>query len=86
MLIIGGNFTKSSQLNQSIDPFFKKMGFIGWLIILIVPMEHHTLKNVNNCFNTNVYWYLETCGGQTQNLYIIVYFFNTSVNQTSVAA
>jgi hypothetical protein len=25
-------------------------------------MEHHTLKNVNNCLNTTIYSYLETPG------------------------
>jgi hypothetical protein len=44
-------------------------------------MEQHTLKNVNNCFNTNIYSYLEASGGQSSNLYLnAVHFFNTSVN------
>ncbi len=44
-------------------------------------MEQHTLKNVNNCLNTNIYYYLETSGGQSSNLYLkVVYFFSTSVN------
>jgi hypothetical protein len=44
-------------------------------------MEQHTLKNVNNNLNTNIYSYLETSGGQNSNLYLnVVYFFNTSVN------
>jgi len=30
-------------------------------------MEQHTLKNVNNCLNTNIYSYLETSGGQSYN-------------------
>jgi hypothetical protein len=52
-----------------------------------VTMEEHALKNVNNCLNTNIYSYLETSGGQSSNLYFkVVYFFSTSVNQTSVAA
>ncbi len=46
-----------------------------------VVMEQHTLKNVNNCLNTNIYSYLETSGGQSSNLYLnAVHFFNTSVN------
>ncbi len=50
-------------------------------------MEQHTLKNVNNCLNTNSYSYLETSYGQCSNLYLnVVHFFNTTVNQTSVAA
>jgi hypothetical protein len=44
------------------------------------------LKNVNNYLNTNIYSSLETSGGQSSNLYVIVVnFFNTSVNLTSVA-
>ncbi len=31
-------------------------------------MEQHTLKNVNNCLNTNIYSYLETSGGQSTYL------------------
>ncbi len=43
-------------------------------------MEQHTLKNVNNCLNANIYSYTETSGGQHSNLYLIVHFFNSSVN------
>jgi hypothetical protein len=49
-------------------------------------MEQQTLKNVNNCVNTNIDSYLETSGGQSYNPYLNVHFFNTSVNWTSVAA
>jgi hypothetical protein len=50
-------------------------------------MEQHTLNNVKNDLNTNIYSYLETSGGQSSNLYLnVVHFFNTSVNWTSVAA
>ncbi len=39
-------------------------------------MEHHTLKNVNNCLNTNIYSYLETSGGQSSDPYLnVVHFF-----------
>jgi hypothetical protein len=49
--------------------------------------EQHTLKNINNSCNTNISVYLETSGGQNSNLFInAVYFSNTSVNKTSVAA
>jgi len=49
--------------------------------------EQHTLKNGNNCLNTNIFSYLETSGGQNCDLYLnVVHFFNTSVNETSVAA
>ncbi len=44
-------------------------------------MEQRTLKNVNNCLNTNIYSYLETYGGKSYKLYFnVVYFFNTSLN------
>jgi hypothetical protein len=43
-------------------------------------MEEHTLKIVNNCFNTDIYSSLETSGGESSNLYLIVHFFNASVN------
>ncbi len=44
-------------------------------------MEQHTLNIVNNCLNTNIYSYLETSGGQSSNLYlIVVHFSNTSVD------
>ncbi len=50
-------------------------------------MEQRPLKNVNNCLNTNIYFYLETFGGKSYNLYLnAVHFFNTSVNKTFVAA
>jgi hypothetical protein len=43
-------------------------------------MEQHTLKNVNNCLNNNIYSYLETSCGQSSNLNLnVVHFFNTSV-------
>jgi hypothetical protein len=46
-----------------------------------VPLEQRSLKIVNNCFNTNIYSYLETSGGQSSNLYLnVVDFFNTSLN------
>ncbi len=35
-------------------------------------MEQYDLKNVNNCLNTNIYSYLETCDGQSSNLYLNV--------------
>ena len=39
-------------------------------------MKERTLKNVNNCLNTNIYSYLETSGGQSSNAYLnVVHFF-----------
>ncbi len=50
-------------------------------------MEQNALKNVNICLSTNIYFYLQTSDGQSSNLYLnAVHFFNTSVNETSVAA
>ncbi len=47
----------------------------------IDKMEQCTLKNVNNCLNTNIYSYLETSGGKSYNLYLnFVHFFDTRVN------
>jgi hypothetical protein len=37
-------------------------------------MEQHTLKNV---LYTNIYSYLETSGGQSSNLFLIVVHFST---------
>jgi hypothetical protein len=55
--------------------------------LLASAIEQLASKNVNKCFNTNIYTYLETSGGQSSNLYLnVVHFFNTSVNETSVAA
>ncbi len=53
----------------------------------VSTMEQHTLKNVNNCLNTNISSYLETSGGQSSNPYLnVVHFFNTRVNSKYVAA
>ncbi len=50
-------------------------------------MEQRALKNLNNCLNTNIYSYLKTSDGKTSNLYLnVAHFFNSNVNQTSVAA
>ncbi len=46
-----------------------------------LPMEQHTLKNVNNHLNTNIYSYLETSSGQSSNIYLDkVNLFNTTVS------
>ncbi len=48
--------------------------------VVLDIMEQRTLRNVNNCFDTNMY-ILETSGGQSSNIYLIaVHFFNTGVN------
>ncbi len=44
-------------------------------------MEQHSLKIVHNCLNTNIYSYLETSGGESSDLYLIVIqFFSTIVD------
>ncbi len=44
-------------------------------------MEQITLKNENYCLNINIYFYLETSGGESSNLFLnVVHFLNTSVN------
>jgi hypothetical protein len=44
-------------------------------------MEQRTLKNVNNCLNTNICSHLETSSDQSSNLFLsVVHFFNTGVN------
>jgi len=59
----------------------KSRTFWGDGQLVILSMEQHTLENVNNCLNTNIYSYLETSGGQSFILYLkVVNFFNTSAN------
>ncbi len=55
---------------------------ITWLgVSMMVTPEQHTLKNVNNCLNTNTtdltntYSYLEQSGEQSSNLYLNVVHF-----------
>ncbi len=61
--------------------------FVIGNIVSHKTMEQHTLSSVNNCLYTKIYSYLETSGGQSSHLYLnVVHFFNTSFNQTSVAA
>ncbi len=50
-------------------------------------MEQHALKNVNNCWNRNIYSYVETPSGESSNPYLnVVHFLNTGANQKSMAA
>ncbi len=42
-------------------------------------MEQRALNNVNNCWNTNIYSYLETSGGQISSPYLNVVHFSTPV-------
>jgi hypothetical protein len=50
-------------------------------------IEQHTFKSVNNCLNTNIYYYLETPSVQSSNIYSnVVHSFNAGVNYTFVTA
>jgi hypothetical protein len=73
-----GQFLKSTISSfVSVGFFFCKNGGDGSSFCTI---EQRTLKNVNNNFNTNIYFYSETFVGQSPNLYInVVHFLNTSV-------
>jgi hypothetical protein len=51
------------------------------LLLLALFKMSFLMENVNNCWNTNIYSYLEISGSQSYNLYLnVVHFFNTSVN------
>jgi hypothetical protein len=61
------------------------------LLIVVAPIAHlsytkslglyNKLATMEQHLNTNIYSYLETSGGQSSNLYlIVVHFFSTSVN------
>jgi len=47
--------------------------------IKALSMEQRTLKNVNNCLNTNIYSYLETSGGISSNPHLNIAPFLTPV-------
>ncbi len=46
--------------------------------VIPVKMEQHTLKDVNNCLNTNISSYLESSGGHCSNLDLNVVFINST--------
>ncbi len=49
--------------------------------MLILKMGDHTLKNVKNNLNANIYSHLETSGGQSSNFCLNgVQFFYTGVH------
>ncbi len=49
-------------------------------------MDKLTLKNANNCLNTNIYSCLETSAGQSSYLYLnVVHFFNGNINNFFIA-
>jgi hypothetical protein len=52
-----------------------------FVTIFGITMERHVLKNVNNCWNTNIYSYLDTSFGHNSSLYLNgVHFINVNVN------
>jgi hypothetical protein len=79
---------KATQVYYSaLVKFSKKILSTPNIQLNAYAMEERTFRNVNYYFNTNIYSYLETSGGQSSYLYSkIVHFLNTSVNKTSVAA
>jgi hypothetical protein len=77
-LFVSDGMVKKYRVLVPVKPFQRAPCNSAW--------EQHALKNVNNCLNTNIYSYLETSGGHKSNLHLnVVHFFNTSVNETSVA-
>ncbi len=38
-------------------------------------MEQYAFKNVNNCWNTKITFYLETYGGENSILYLKAYLY-----------
>ncbi len=61
------------------------LSYIGLLLFIAKEYDGTAhFKFVNNCLNTNIYFYLGTAGGQScqsSNLYLnVVHFFNISVN------
>ena len=60
---------KVKLINRSLKYSSEQLLNLSMLQIFISdwPMEQHTLKNVNNCLNTNIYSYLETSGSQSAN-------------------
>ncbi len=64
---------------QAFQAYSKKQSSLLQKIVNGTAQWAH-LKNVNICLNTNIYFYLETTGGQSSNLYLkVIHFFNTSV-------
>ncbi len=53
------HYDLSNEPNEIIIVFF---------MTKVCSMNQHTLKNVNNCLNTNIYSYLETSGSPSSNL------------------
>ncbi len=76
-----------SYVHQKVTTTLSKMILSIMKIKQVTTMKQRALKNVNSSRDTKITFYLETSGGQNSNLHLnIVYFFNTSVNETSVAA
>ncbi len=75
------DITVSVVENVSVIESLCWIDYFSFQYIFTESMEQHDLKNVNSYLNTNIYYCLETSGGQSSNLYLnVVRFFNTSVN------
>ncbi len=48
-----------------------KLHFFCFRKALNIIVKKHSFKNVNNCLNTNIYSYLEICGGKSHNLNVV---------------
>jgi hypothetical protein len=67
---------KAARKRLTNSDFCRKEIEINSNVVLFCSMEQRTLKNVNNCLNTNIYSYLETSRGQSSNPYLnVVHFF-----------
>jgi hypothetical protein len=52
---------------------FNKFHYITFIVDVVhILVEQNTLKNVNNCLNTNFYSYLETSGACIIKLIMVV--------------
>jgi len=72
---IRGNINESMCLKNN---FFRQKHFMH--LKLKVHNATASFKNLNNCWNTNISFYLETSGVQNSNIFFdVVHFFNTSV-------
>ncbi len=68
-------------MGENLRAFWAEFSTLSLVVFVMSAMEQHTLKNVGNCLNTNSYFYLETSGSKSSNLYLnVAHIFNTSAN------
>jgi hypothetical protein len=71
---------RKKSISQLPSHYAECRGALQTVEEVLSTMEQHTLKNANNCLNTNIYSYLETSGGQSSNAYLnVVHFLNTRI-------